>query len=182
MARVLLIAYSTYICDARIKRHAEALVQRGDTVDLICLAPGEAVDGNGVNLVTIDVPRYRGSLRRGYLRSYFNFFWQASVAAARMGSRQRYDVVIVCTMPDAAIVCAFAPLLQGSKVILDIHDTMPELYSDKFGGRRGRLGASLLRLQERVSASLAHHVLAVHELHAARLVQSGIPAPKLRWC
>jgi hypothetical protein len=130
IARVLLIAYSTYVCDARVKRHAEALVQRGDSVDVICLAPDQPVQANGVNLIAIAMPRYRGLRRSSYLRSYLRFFLRASVAAARMTVWQRYDLVIVCTMPDAAIVCALAPRLLGTKVILDVHDTMPELYLD----------------------------------------------------
>jgi glycosyltransferase involved in cell wall biosynthesis len=56
---------------------------------------------------------------------------------------------------------------------------MPELYLDKFGGRHGRIGARMLMLQERVSARLADRVLAVHDLHAERLQQSGVPQRKL---
>jgi glycosyltransferase involved in cell wall biosynthesis len=56
---------------------------------------------------------------------------------------------------------------------------MPELYMDKFGGRLGRTGARLLMLQERLSAGLADRVLAVHDLHAERLHQSGVPRRKL---
>jgi glycosyltransferase involved in cell wall biosynthesis len=179
MARVLFIAYSTYICDARMKRHAEALVARGDSVDVICLAPEQQTELNGVNLVALAMPRYRGARRLGYARAYSAFFAKASMVAARMARRCRYDLVIVCTMPDAAIVCAVAPRLLGSKLILDMHDTMPELYLEKFGGRLGAFGARLLRLQERASAALADRVLAVHVLHAERLVQAGIPRSKI---
>ncbi|HJU09242.1 MAG TPA: glycosyltransferase family 4 protein [Candidatus Binataceae bacterium] len=179
MARVLLIAYSTYICDARVKRHAEALVARGDTVDVICLAPDQAAEFNGVNLIALPVPRFRGSLKSGYLRAYLGFFIRASLIAAKLNSRKRYDAVIVCTMPDAAVVTALIPKLLGSRVLLDIHDTMPELYLEKFRGRGGSLGARLLRIEERASAALANHVLAVHEPHAERLAQAGIPRSKI---
>jgi glycosyltransferase involved in cell wall biosynthesis len=63
--------------------------------------------------------------------------------------------------------------------VLDIHDTMPELYLDKFEDGRGRLGARLLMAGERLSARLADRVLAVHDLHAARLQEAGIPAGKI---
>src|SRR5260370_35959713 len=82
-------------------------------------------------------------------------------------------------MPDAAILSALPCRLFGSKLVLDVHDTMPELYLDKFGGRQGRLGARMLMLQERLSARLADQVLAVHDLHAERLHQSGVPRAKL---
>src|SRR5262249_18809676 len=69
--------------------------------------------------------------------------------------------------------------LFGSKLVLDVHDTMPELYLDKFAGRHGRIGARMLMFQERLSAWLADRVLAVHDLHADRLHRSGIPTRKL---
>jgi glycosyltransferase involved in cell wall biosynthesis len=76
-------------------------------------------------------------------------------------------------------VCAILPKLLGSKVVLDVHDTMPELYRDKFGGTRGAAGARLLMLEERMSSWWADSVLAVHEPHGERLRQAGIRASKI---
>ena len=113
------------------------------------------------------------------MRSYLNFFVRAAAIALRRSFSAPYDLVIVCTMPDAAIVSALPCRLFGSRTLLDIHDTMPELYLDKFDGKRGRLGARLLMAEERLSAWLADRVLAVHDLHAERLRQAGIPAGKI---
>lgn len=179
MARALIVAYTAYFSDGRVKRHAEALAERGDHTDVICLASPLSGPTNGVNVIGLELPRYRGSSRTGYMHSYMRFFARASLKAIQLSRAARYDVVIVCTMPDAAVLCAIGPRLLGSKVILDIHDTMPELYRDKFGGRRGALGARLLMVQERASAALAHRVLAVHELHRERLVKAGVPAQKI---
>jgi glycosyltransferase involved in cell wall biosynthesis len=179
VARVLIIAYTTYAHDGRVKRQAEALSSRGDKVDVICLASGPVSDTNGVTIVGIEIPRYRGGSRTRYLRSYTNFFARAAALAIRRSFSARYDLVIVCTMPDAAILSALPCRLFGSRIVLDIHDTMPELYLDKFEGGRGRLGPRLLMAGERLSAWLADRVLAVHDLHAARLRQAGIPAEKI---
>ena len=179
MARILIIAYTAYARDGRVKRQAEALTGRGDRVDAICLADGEVADTHGVNVIGILLPRYRGASKIDYLRSYLNFFSQAAALAIRRSLKERYDVVIACTMPDLAILSALPCRLFGSKLVLDVHDTMPELYLDKFGGRQGRFGARMLMLQERLSARLADRVLAVHDLHAERLQQSGVPQRKL---
>ena len=179
MARFLMIAYTTYMHDGRVKRHAEALAERGDHVDVICLATDEQPITNGVNVIGLPMPRYRGESKSAYLRSYMRFFSMAAQRAARMSMKQRYDVVIVCTMPDAVIVCAILPKFLGSKVVLDVHDTMPELYRDKFGGARGAAGAKLLMLEERASSWWADRVLAVHDLHRDRLQQAGVPADKI---
>lgn len=174
-----MIAYTTYMHDGRVKRHAEALAERGDHVDVICLATDEQPITNGVNVIGLPMPRYRGASKSAYLRSYTRFFSMATQRALRMSLKERYDIVIVCTMPDAVIVCAILPKLLGSKVVLDVHDTMPELYRDKFGGARGAAGAKLLMLEERVSSWWADRVLAVHDLHRDRLEQAGVAAGKI---
>lgn len=179
MARILIIAYTAYARDGRVKRQAEALTSRGDQVDAICLDDGDLADTRGVCVTGLRLPRYRGASRIDYLRSYINFFSQAAALAIRRSLKERYDVVIACTMPDLAILSALPCRLFGSKLVLDVHDTMPELYLDKFGGRQGRIGARMLMLQERLSAGLADRVLAVHDLHAERLHQSGVPQRKL---
>ena len=181
MSRFLMIAYTTYIHDGRVKRHAEALAERGDHVDVICLADElQPAVFAGVNLIGLEMPRYRGASRSAYVNSYFRFFAMAAKKALLLSLKERYDVVIVCTMPDAVVVTAILPKLLGSKVVLDIHDTMPELYRDKFGGARGAVGGKLLLWEERLSAWWADCVLAVHDLHKERLEQAGIPARKIR--
>ena len=49
MARILLIAYTTYVHDGRVKRHAEALADRGDHIDVVCLDSGHNGLIDGVN-------------------------------------------------------------------------------------------------------------------------------------
>lgn len=180
MARVLIIAYTTYAHDGRVKRHAEALAERGDQVDVVCLQGPGCGQSNGINVIGLRIPRYRGSSRTHYLGSYLRFLARAAWAALSRSLADRYDVVIVCTMPDAVVLCAVGPKLLGSKVVLDVHDTMPELYQDKFGGRLGALGARLLMVQERACSSLADRVFAVHELHRQRLERAGVRRDKLK--
>jgi glycosyltransferase involved in cell wall biosynthesis len=177
VARALIIAYTTYIHDGRVKRHAEALAERGDHVDVISLDQAGVL--NRVNILGLGIRRYRGASRTSYVGNYVRFFARASAVALHMSRNNRYDLAIACTMPDAAVLCAVPLRLLGTKVILDVHDTMPELYSDKFGGRRGAFGARMLMIEERLSAACAHRVLAVHEPHRQRLIRSGIRANKI---
>jgi glycosyltransferase involved in cell wall biosynthesis len=180
VARALVIAYTTYIHDGRVKRHAEALARRGDQVDAITLAAGQTGMINGVNVVGLEIPRYRGSSRVSYLKSYVNFFVSAGRKAMELSRNRRYDVAIVCTMPDAAILAALPLRRAGTKLVLDVHDTMPELYRDKFPGWLGTIGVPLMKMEERLSAGRADLVLAVHEPHRRRLADYGINPDKIR--
>ena len=56
MARALIIAYTTYIHDGRVKRHAEALAERGDHVDVICLDQAGVL--NRVNIRGLGIRRF----------------------------------------------------------------------------------------------------------------------------
>ncbi len=180
MARALVIAYTTYIHDGRVKRHAEALARRGDQVDAITLAAGKTGLINGVNVVGLEIPRYRGSSRTSYLKSYVNFFVAAARKAMELSRDRPYDLAIVCTMPDAAILAALPLRRAGTKLVLDVHDTMPELYRDKFPGWLGTFGIPVMKMEERLSAWCADLVLAVHEPHRQRLVDYGIRADKIK--
>lgn len=180
MARALVIAYTTYIHDGRVKRHAEALAQRGDRVDAITIDAGVTGPINGVNVIGLSLPRYRGASRSGYVKSYLRFFTMATRKALELARKQPYDVAIVCTMPDAAILSAVLLRRKGTRLVLDVHDTMPELYRDKFPGALGAAGARVMMMEERLSAWWADLVLAVHEPHRERLIESGIGPDKIR--
>src|SRR5216683_2795142 len=106
MARILIIAYTAYARDGRVKRQAEALTSRGDQVDAICLADGEVGDNHGVRVTGLRLQRYRGASRINYLRSYINFFSLSASLAIRRSMKAPYDIVIACTMPDLAILSA----------------------------------------------------------------------------
>lgn len=180
MSRVLLIAYTHYARDGRVKRHAESLAARGDRVDVISLGVEQSGPANGVNVIGLPVVRYRGGSRLRYLLSYLGFFARAAAKAVELSRIAPYQIAIVCTMPDAAIVSALPLRAFGTRIVLDVHDTMPELYLDKFGGTRGALGARVLRLEERICGALADRVLAVHQAHGERLAAAGIAAGKIR--
>ncbi len=178
MARALIIVCNRYAFDARTQRHAEALADRGYDTDVICLAGPMPGKYPGVNLIELGHPVYQGGRRRSYLRTYLRFVISAAFIALRRSLTQRYDLVIASSMPDAIVLCAWPTKLFGSKILLDVRDTMPELYSDKFGTWK-KLGARALFAEERLSAWLADRVLAVHESHRLRLEQAGIPAKKI---
>ena len=178
MARALIIVCNRYAFDARTQRHAQALADRGYDTDVICLAGPILEKYERVNLIEVSHPVYQGGRRRSYLRTYLRFLFSAGLIALRRSVNKPYDLVIPSSMPDAIVLCAWPTKLFGSKVLLDVRDTMPELYSEKFGSWK-KLGTRALFAEERLSAWLADRVLAVHEPHRLRLENAGIPTKKI---
>jgi glycosyltransferase involved in cell wall biosynthesis len=76
------------------------------------------------------------------------------------------------------VFAAVVPRLLGTRVILDIHDILPELYSGKFGaGEESRVFRTMLAL-ERVSCRFAHHVIIANHLWYEKLIRRTLPAEK----
>jgi glycosyltransferase involved in cell wall biosynthesis len=182
MKKICMVAYTNYLFDARPRREAETLARRGDSVDFISLSePGSAAIEtiNGVRLLRLQQNRYRGSSGLRYTFAYFRFLFAASVIVARLFRRERYDVIYVHTMPDLLVLVGLVPKLFGAKVVLNIHDMMPELYMSKFGISQKHWLIRLLTLQEQCSIWLADEVICVHHPHRNVLCRRGAPLKKI---
>jgi glycosyltransferase involved in cell wall biosynthesis len=88
------------------------------------------------------------------------------------------DVVHIHNMPDFLIFSAIVPRLMGKKVILDIHDSVPETFIGKFRNQSGLL-FRLLCLEESICCRLAHRILCVNHPQRDLLVSRGIPGHKI---
>jgi glycosyltransferase involved in cell wall biosynthesis len=150
--RAAVVLFSYYPADPRPRRAAEALVNEGMTVDLICLRESpmdlkrETV--NEVHVRRVPLRRRRGGVF-GYLLQYATFLLAALGILAVRSLTRRYALVHVHNMPDILVLSALIPKLLGAKVILDLHDPMPELMMTIFGlGRESRAVRILLALEK----------------------------------
>lgn len=181
MTRICMVVYSNYPEDTRVRREAEALVARGDTVDVICLRHEDVHAPpvfNGVRIFPTAAGKYSGSSGLLYVTSYVTFFLAASLRLALLHLRNHYQVIQVHTMPDFLVFAALIPRLSGARVILDVHDLMPELYQSKYGLEASHWLVRLLTWMERTSIRFADRAIAVHRPHLNTLVSHGNPAEK----
>jgi len=176
MQRVCMLAFTHYLTDARVRREAEALAARGDEVDLICCQSKTLATKrihNGVKLYPLRGLKYRGGSTIAYLFSYLLFFIQSSFLIGCLHFRKRYTVIQVHTMPDFLVFAALLPKVFGAKIILDVHDLVPELYMTKFGSEHNHPLIRFLRWVERRSIAFAHKAIAVNVPHRDVLVEHG---------
>jgi glycosyltransferase involved in cell wall biosynthesis len=179
---VCMIVHSYYEEDPRVRREAEALVERGRPVDVIALRPLEAGrEGllNGVRIIRLDVQRHQGAGLWVYLREYLSFLLRSGWTAARAHRRRHYGLVQVHSLPDFLVFAALPLKLLRVPVILDLHEAMPEFFRSRFPNVRSPLVHRGLRLQERLSIAFANRVFAVNELMADRLIGLGVRPDKL---
>ena len=167
--------------ESRVSRESAAALDMGFEVDIIATrrkgeAPSEVLDGAMVT--RLPVGHFQGAGLARMLGEYFAFTaLAAGVVAGRTISR-RYDIVHVHAPPDFLIVSALIPRLFRSRVILDVHDRSPDMFSMRFPGRLGVLARASLERLERLAARCADVVVTVHDPYARELVALGIPAEK----
>lgn len=179
--RICMLSYSFCENDSRILQYAGALVERGDTVDVIALrmkGTAEYEVLNGVNVYRIQTRVVNEKGRISYLLRIARFFVVATVILTKMHLFKRYSVVHVHSVPDFLVFAALIPRLLGASVILDIHDIFPEFYASKFGLRSDTVLFRLLLLMERASAAFADHVIVANELWRAKLIARSVSKDK----
>ena len=176
-----MVAYTFYEDDTRVRRYAEALAQRGDEVDAIALR-GEKDDARGV-IQGVNIYRIQKRVRneRGkfaYLRRLLLFFVKSFFLLSRLHMKRRYDVVHVHNVPDFEVFAALVPKITGAKVILDIHDILPEFYANKFHARTDSGIFKALLLIEKVSTAFSDHVIISNHIWGERLRSRGVKSDK----
>ncbi len=100
--------------------------------------------------------------------------WQVS----RRHWNQPYQFVHAHNIPDFVVFAAVLPRLTGAKVLLDIHDIVPEFFGSKFRAKETSLLVRGLKAAERVSAAFAHHVILANHLWLDRYVARSAPRDK----
>ncbi|WP_446744387.1 glycosyltransferase family 4 protein [Silvibacterium acidisoli] len=161
----------------RILRYAKSLRERGDTVDVIALrrsgAPAfEVIDGVNVYRVQGRERNERGALK--YAARIMRFMAVSFFALTARYFDKAYDVIHVHSVPDVLVFAAIVPKIFGARVILDIHDILPEFFASKFGVPKQSLKYRAMLLAERASAWFSDHVIIANDLWQPRLVNRSV--------
>ncbi len=178
---VCMIAYSVYDSDQRILRYAETLQKEGHHVDVIALSMDEMLGHhftNGVNVYRVHRRTRRERVAVSYLIGVLLFFWRAMIQVIKLQMRRKYDVIHVHSVPDFLVFVPWFPKIAGAKIILDIHDILPEFYASKFGCSERSLRFRLLLLVEKLSCAFSDHVIISNDIWKETLVKRAVAAGK----
>lgn len=178
-----MVTHSFYESDNRILRYAETLAARGDEVDVVALRRSPELPTeetiNGVRLHRIqDRFGKKESSAWSFLWPLLRFTWVSSWWLARRAHSRPFDVIHVHNIPDFLVFSTWYAKLRGARVILDIHDIVPEFFGSKFGAGADSLVVRALRLVERMSAAMADHVILANHLWLERYTARSAPASK----
>ena len=177
-----MLTHSAYESDNRVRRYAEALAKRGDHVDVIAICGTDVPLGvEQINGVTVYRIQHRTRNERGkwtYAGRLLRFFLASSAILTRHHGRIKYDVIHVHNIPDFLVFAAWFPKWTGAKIILDIHDLVPEFFASKFKTRKSGIYVKALKLVEKASTAFADHVIVANHLWHDKLISRCVPEEK----
>jgi glycosyltransferase involved in cell wall biosynthesis len=172
--------YARYPFDPRVRKEAETLRDGGVDVEVLCVrGPGEAAreEVNGVAVHRLPLAVRRGSRGR-YVYQYAVFFLLAALRLLALRLRRRFDVVHVHSLPDFLVFAALPVRPFVSRIVLDLHEAMPEIYRARFP-RSGPVGLAAAKTLETLSCLVADRVIVVNDTIRDLLSQRGVPPSKL---
>lgn len=133
--RICLVVNSYYPMEPRVRREAETLKENGALVHVICLKNENEKKFETQNDICIYRVPIKKKSQGGYLTYFFRYFmflFLSTVLLSRLFIQYRYKVVNIHSLPDYMVFCAIVPKLFGVKIILDLHELMPEVFATKF--------------------------------------------------
>jgi glycosyltransferase involved in cell wall biosynthesis len=179
--RVCMVTYSFYEGDTRVIQYATALAGRGDQVDVLSLRK----EGDprfevlqGVNVYRIQERKVNEKSQLMYLFRIIRFLFVSALLLTKNQFSKRYDVIHVHSVPDFLVFAALVPKLLGARIILDIHDILPEFYASKFGASRDSFLFKSLVWVEKLSIAFSDHVIIANHLWYDRLLSRSVAAEK----
>lgn len=177
---ICMIVHQDYYVDGRVRNYVNYLAEQDIPVDVICVRPRSEREATqvekNVRVFTIPINRYEN---RNYIVEYLTALMHYFTTATRLYRQNRYPLFHIHNMPDFLVFAALIPKLFGAKVILDIHDPMPEFYQSKFGVEQNAFAIRVLRLQERLSAWFANHIITANENFKALFIKRGSKPEKI---
>jgi glycosyltransferase involved in cell wall biosynthesis len=173
--------YSFYPFDPRVRRAAEALIEKGHKVDVICLKEegDKKTDSfNGVGIHRISLTHKRGGYLR-YIYHYTMFFLLVFLTLNALDRKKKFDVIHVHSLPDFLVFVAIIQKLKGKKIILDLHEVMPEIFAARFEKNMDSFLIQLVCVLEKISCKFADVVITVNDVRMEVLVNRNVPREKI---
>ena len=179
--RVGMLVHATYPADVRVRRQAETLAASGFEVHVICVRPpAKSADFseartdavNGVTIHRLPLRKKRGTTFR-YLFEFSALLLLGVWKVTALHLRRRFDVVHIHNMPDLLVFAGLPAKWMGARLLLDVHDPMPELFQENYGADSRSPMVRALQWQERISFGRVDRLITVSDPMADNIARKA---------
>jgi glycosyltransferase involved in cell wall biosynthesis len=180
-ARIAVVRQFYFPLDARVRREVDALLQAGHEVEVFCLARrGERLRERHGALTIWRMPfSHRRGSARAYLFEHVAFVVAAGLCLGLRHVRRRFDVVQANSIPDTVVFAALVPRLLGARVVLDLHESMPEFMGTRFGGSPRSALVRVVAALEQASIRFADRTITCTEQMREAFARRGADPDKI---
>jgi len=163
--RICSVVQEYFPKDIRIRKQTETLIKNNFSVSVICLRnkwekKHEVIDG--VEIYRLNLSKKRASIFR-YILEYFLFFILAFIKLNILDLKKRFNIVQVNNLPDFLVFSTIIQKLKGSKIVLDMHEIMPEFFMSKYNKSYSSFIIKLLKIIEKISLRFSSEVITINE-------------------
>lgn len=179
--RVCMLAYTFYESDTRVRLYAETLAAQGHQVDAVALREeGQPRYGslNGVRIFRIQKRVRDEKNKLSYLYRLLRFFINSAFFVSKQHIQRRYDLIHVHSVPDFEVFATFFAKITGARIVLDIHDIVPEFYASKFNVNKESAVFKALALIEKASIAFSDHVIIANHIWEKTLTSRSVKKDK----
>jgi glycosyltransferase involved in cell wall biosynthesis len=175
-----MVVYNKYPADPRVRRAAESLVAVGYKVHVICTSEQGAPledEFNGVTIHRIPVLKDSGVKIANFI-AVAAFMFRAAGKVLSVRRRFRPAYYHVHSLPDFLIAVVLIPRILGARLVLDLHESFPEIVRARFKTGAGLL-ARIAGWIERLSCMVSDRVIVVNDTIAGLVIKRGERADKV---
>ena len=115
-----------------------------------------------MHIYRLNIRKKRGAKFR-YIFEYFLFFISAFLKLNILDIQNNYDVIQINNLPDFLVFITIIQKLKGKKVVLDMHEIMPEFFISKYKKSEKSLFIKVLKKIEKLSLNFADEIITVND-------------------
>ncbi len=171
--RIGMIVYASYPEDPRVRREAEALIENGYSVDILCLSNDGETKTTKINQVNVYriLQNLKGKGKIFSISTLVLFIVFSFVKISILNFKNRYDILHIHNIPNILIFTGIIPKIFGTKIILDMHEIMPELFVRKLGFNKDHFFTRVVKLFEKLSVIFSDFVITASPFFTKKVAQ-----------
>lgn len=177
---LIFIEDGSFTYDNRVIREAEALIDAGWDISIVCPKYPDDVyyQKLGNNLRVYFYPKPNAETAIGHLFEHTTSLFFGSLLTLWISLRHGFSVFQACNPMDILWIIAWPYKLLGKKFIFDQHDLCPELLLSREGGSKDSLFYNALIFLEKLSFKTADAVIATNESYKHIAIERGGVRPE----
>jgi glycosyltransferase involved in cell wall biosynthesis len=119
------------------------------------------------------------SKRINYAVEYLSFLLSVFIGLSKRHLKNRYGLIHINNMPDILVFTGLLAKITGAKIILDLHDPMPEVFMTKYGTSEKSLSVRILIFLERACIRFSDRIITTNIAFRDLFIERGCPPEKI---